>query len=184
MSDPLARSPMSATELEQFAAATTWKAYWGNVVRPYIGERVLDVGAGLGATAGVLNHPLCRYWLALEPDPELGRRMRANALAGRMGDNCEVRVGTIEAVAAEESFDTILYIDVLEHIERDHDELVKAADLLREGGHLVVLAPAHDWLFSPFDDAIGHFRRYNSASLRALTPRKAQVRSGSCILIA
>jgi SAM-dependent methyltransferase len=160
------------TELELFADATNWKAYWSAEVRPYIGERVPDVGAGLGATAAVLNHAPCRLWLALEPDPELSRRMRANVLAGRMGDNCEVRVGTIGAVATDESFDTILYIDVLEHIESDHEEVVEAASHLSEGGHFVVLAPAHNWLYSAFDEAIGHFRRYNSTSLRALTPRR------------
>jgi len=67
-------------------------------------------------------------------------------------------------------FDTILYIDVVEHIEKDREELKRAASHLRPGGHLIVLSPAHQRLFSPFDAAIGHFRRYNRAMLRAISP--------------
>jgi hypothetical protein len=62
-------------------------------------------------------------------------------------------------------FDTILYLDVLEHIEDDSAELVCAASNLNPGGHLIVLSPAHQFLFSPFDSAIGHFRRYSKTSL-------------------
>ena len=67
-------------------------------------------------------------------------------------------------------FDTILYMDVLEHIADDRAELARAADQLRHGGHLIVLAPAHQWLFTPFDEAIGHYRRYTKSTLRAAAP--------------
>jgi hypothetical protein len=73
-------------------------------------------------------------------------------------------------------FDTILYIDVLEHIERDAEELQGAADRLAVNGHLIVLSPAHQWLFAPFDAAIGHYRRYTRASLRNLTPQGLDLR--------
>ena len=56
---------------------------------------------------------------------------------------------------ADERFDTILYIDVLEHIDDDLGELARSATHLRPGGHLIVLAPAHQALYSPFDKAIG-----------------------------
>jgi hypothetical protein len=83
---------------------------------------------------------------------------------------CEVQVGTLHDVAEAFWFDTIIYIDVLEHIENDRAELVRAAGFLRAGGHLVVLAPAHQWLFSPFDAAIGHYRRYTRRTLAQLAP--------------
>ena len=68
------------------------------------------------------------------------------------------------------SFDTILYLEVLEHIADDRAELARAARLLSPRGHLIVLGPAHQFLFSRFDAAIGHYRRYNRKVLRALTP--------------
>jgi hypothetical protein len=82
----------------------------------------------------------------------------------------EVVHGSLASLAAGELFVAILYIDVLEHIEDAASELANAARHLRAGGALVVLAPAHMSLYSEFDAAIGHFLRYNKASLRALRP--------------
>ena len=70
----------------------------------------------------------------------------------------------------QEQFNTILYIDVPEHIENDRAEVAKAAQLLSPEGRVIVLAPAHQFLYSPFDRSIGHFRRYSLAGLRKLTP--------------
>jgi hypothetical protein len=55
---------------------------------------------------------------------------------------------------------------VLEHIEHDDEELQAAFARLKPGGYLLVLVPAHPFLYSPFDKAIGHFRRYNATSLK------------------
>jgi hypothetical protein len=127
---------------------------------------VLEVGAGLGANAAGLQNSDVRSWHCLEPDPELASRLR-EAVDGIPG--CSVMTGTIAAVS-NCRYDTVLYIDVLEHIERDRDEMEGAAELLRPGGHAIVLSPAHQFLFSEFDAAIGHYRRYNKASLRACSP--------------
>jgi hypothetical protein len=69
-----------------------------------------------------------------------------------------------------------LYIDVIEHIKDDKDEISLATQFLKKGGTLVILAPAHQWLFSPFDLAVGHYRRYDKTSLRALIPSFMMVR--------
>jgi 2-polyprenyl-3-methyl-5-hydroxy-6-metoxy-1,4-benzoquinol methylase len=75
-------------------------------------------------------------------------------------------------------FDCILYIDVLEHIENDRQELIEAKKRLKPGGRLIILAPAHQKLMSPFDKAIGHFRRYSRRSLQDIIPGgMAQVRT-------
>jgi len=94
--------------------------------------------------------------------------MRDAVVAGKLPKNCCVQQGTIDEVADEQSFDAVLYIDVLEHIETDGLEVTKASRRLVPGGYLVVLAPAHQVLFSPFDAAIGHYRRYSRATLRVL----------------
>jgi len=59
---------------------------------------------------------------------------------------------------------------VLEHIEDDRDEMARAAERMKPDGTLVILAPAHPFLYTPFDAAIGHFRRYTRKSLRAAAP--------------
>jgi hypothetical protein len=65
---------------------------------------------------------------------------------------------------------------VLEHIRNDLDEMSLAASHLRPGGTLIVLVPAHQWLITPFDTAIGHFRRYDKASLMACSPRSLNLK--------
>jgi hypothetical protein len=78
------------------------------------------------------------------------------------GTTCDLTVGSF--------FDAILYIDVLEHIASDATELLQSSRHLAPGGVLVVLSPAWPWLYSSFDAAIGHYRRYTKASLAAVAP--------------
>lgn len=153
-------------ELELFSAAQNWKSYWASKVRPYLGVRVLDVGAGIGATVQLLDTDPHQHWTALEPDPRLAERMREQGMPA----NCEIKIGTLASIEAKPTFDTILYIDVLEHIEDDKAEMARAAERLHSGGRIIVLAPAYQYLFTPFDRAIGHFRRYDKNSLAAVTP--------------
>jgi len=153
-------------ELDLFAHAVHWKAYWASRIREWIRGDVLEVGAGLGVNTIALRNSDVTSWLCLEPDSELAERL---AKAVTAIPNCRVRVGTMASLA-ERTFDSILYIDVLEHIKDDAEEMARAAKLLRSGGHLVVLAPAHQFLYSSFDAAIGHHRRYNKASLQRCSP--------------
>jgi len=151
-------------ELELFTHAQNWKRYWAAAVRPYLRDDVLEVGAGLGANTRLLlsSQPTrIRRWICLEPDPRLLEQLRGLAM-----DQVEPRLGTLANLGADELFDTILYIDVLEHIEDHIGEMQRAAAHLRSHGHLVVLSPAHQWLFSEFDAAIGHCRRYTRKSLK------------------
>jgi SAM-dependent methyltransferase len=158
-------------ELELFAEARTWKAYFHRQLRPFIRGDVLEVGAGLGGTTAVLREGNEASWTCLEPDPSLAKLLETNlSPAGQLPTALRIVVGTTATLPADEAFDTLLYVDVLEHIENDGEELARAARLLRPGGHLCTLSPAHPWLFTPFDQAIGHFRRYSRRALRRLTP--------------
>ena len=156
-------------ELEIFATVRHWKAYVRQQVSPWLGGRVLEVGAGLGATTGVLATLPHSDWLSLEPDGLLAEAIRRQVAAGTLPP-VAVRHGTVTALDAAERFDTILYIDVLEHIADDHGELARAASHLAPGGRLIVLSPAHPLLYSAFDRAIGHYRRYGRQTLQAAAP--------------
>lgn len=85
-------------------------------------------------------------------------------------ENHRVVVGATGDLDEGARFDTILYIDVLEHIADDQAELEAASNHLSEGAALVILAPAHPNLYSEFDRAVGHHRRYQKASLTAAVP--------------
>lgn len=158
------------TELDLFAHATHWKAYLRRQIAPHLGRRVLEVGAGIGGTTRVLLHDGVEHWLGLEPDSHLAARYEQARQCGMLPNHCQVKVGTTENLGAAGPFGSVLYVDVLEHIEFDREELARAAQLLAPGGKLVVLAPAHNFLMCDFDRAVGHFRRYNRRALKELTP--------------
>ena len=162
--------PYVGTELELFAAATTWKRYWQSFAAPFVRGDVLEVGAGLGANLTLLSSGAVRRWVCLEPDRTLCQRLQQKAELVDKQQRCRVVNGTVADLAAAEVFDAILYIDVLEHIADDLSELRRAAVHLRPGGALVILAPAHPRLYSAFDAAIGHYRRYTKSALISVVP--------------
>lgn len=166
----------SGNELETFALAANWKAYWSSRVRRFLGQDILEVGAGLGSTTKALNDRRFRRWLALEPDARMCEMLRTQCARGELPLGCEIRQGATTDLQPDERFDTILYIDVLEHIENDREELARVSDRLEAGGHIVIVAPAHNFLFSRFDHSIGHHRRYDRQMLREVVPHGMRVR--------
>jgi SAM-dependent methyltransferase len=160
-------------ELDVFAQAEHWKRYLVSQIAPFLGPRVLEVGAGIGATTRAFcegERGEREAWVCLDPDPQHAREIGALVEQGALPAWCTVRCGTLGDLDPSASFDAIAYLDVLEHIEDDAGETGRAALHLAPGGHLVVLSPAHPWLYSPFDAAIGHHRRYTKETLRALGP--------------
>jgi 2-polyprenyl-3-methyl-5-hydroxy-6-metoxy-1,4-benzoquinol methylase len=152
-------------ELELFSKAANWKKYMTGLIAPHLQGRILEVGAGLGATTSWLNTAEDFEWILLEPDHEMAGLLKKKIQHGFPKNNCTVINGTIDNVT-DLVFDTILYIDVLEHIKEDSIEIRKAIKLLNGGGKLIILSPAFQSLYSPFDEAIGHFRRYSKSSLQ------------------
>ena len=73
------------------------------------------------------------------------------------------------------NFDTIMYLNVLEHIENDNKEIVNAYEKLNPNGYLIILVPAHNELYSKFDKAIGHFRRYDIDFFRKIKLQKSKL---------
>jgi SAM-dependent methyltransferase len=157
-------------ELELFALATNWKGYIKAEIGKYLVGNVLEIGAGIGATTLALHDGTARRWICLEPDANQAKRLRAAVTQSWGFCAPGVIVGSLRALADQPSFDCVLYLDVLEHIQDDRGEIGDAARLVRPGGHIVVLSPAHQWLFSEFDKSIGHIRRYDKQSLRSLLP--------------
>jgi hypothetical protein len=157
-------------ELTIFANAIKWKQYFKAVILPYIGDTVLEVGAGIGATTKILCSGNESLWVCLEPDSSLKAHIDIAISDGSLPLCCESRLGITRDLIPNERYNTILYIDVLEHIEDDFGELNFAARFLYNGGYIIVLSPMHEFLYSPFDRAIGHFRRYDYRRIESLTP--------------
>jgi SAM-dependent methyltransferase len=175
------------SELALFSTAHNWKSYWSRQIAEFLAGDVLEVGAGIGTNTQILKQHGTGRWVCLEPDPQLVAQLVEAFKDTPHGRRYEPICGTLQALG-DQQFDTVIYIDVLEHIDDDYAELKRAASLVRPGGHIIVLSPAHQWLFSPFDAAIGHYRRYNRSMLRDISPEGLTIRRlrylDSCGLIA
>lgn len=156
-------------ELDLFAKATNWKSYLFQQISPYLGRSVLEVGAGCGGTTKAFSTGQHDQWLCLEPDPSLEMQLKQAIENNKLPSFCESKVGVLNELDAGMLFDSILYIDVLEHIEDDHAEFQRIPGHLSAGGYAIILCPAHNFLFSPFDKSVGHFRRYNKSMFKTLT---------------
>jgi len=171
MNNPVDSRTYPGDELELFAHARTWKAYWSSKVAGYISGDVLEVGAGIGTNTELLQKQVgYTSWTCVEPDARLVAQIAA---LNSKGTANKVFCGTLAELDPSATYDTVIYIDVLEHIADDRSEVSRAWSRLNPGGHILVLSPAHQGLFSLFDEQVGHVRRYNAESLRAVKPATA-----------
>lgn len=157
-------------ELNLFSNAINWKKYYSSFFSKYLNGRVLEVGAGIASTTEWLCDGTQEAWVCLEPDHKLAERIQNKIASKTLPSCCQVQVGFIKDVPEKELYDVILYIDVLEHIENDKLELLRASKHLNNNGFLIILAPAYQWLFSVFDLDIGHYRRYSKGTINNAIP--------------
>ncbi len=139
-------------------------------IRPAVGRRILEIGSGIGNMSAFMTGA---ERLALsDVDPR-----HLDDLARKFGDRPGVSVSAWDlgqdppAPIASETFDTVVCLNVLEHIEDDERALVRMRERLVRGGRLALLVPAHGWLFNDLDRGVGHFRRYGHKGLVRLLER-------------
>ena len=152
-------------ELTNLSDADRFITWISDELRPHLGQRVLEVGAGLGAISLKLadaGHDV----VAIEPAdnvfPELLRRA---AGVERIDVLCVTSQELLTSDHANE-FDSVVYVSVLEHILDDVAELRTALELVRPGGTLGVFVPAMPSLYGSLDFHSGHYRRYDRDLLR------------------
>jgi SAM-dependent methyltransferase len=166
-------------ELAALRGAVNYQSWVAAVTAPYLGARLLEVGAGLGSLSRWL--PVRERLVLTERDPELLRLLRIETRE-RFGADPRVTVAEADvsyelppSIAAEQ-LDTIVSFNVLEHVEDDAGVLARLAALLRGSScpgprRIVSFVPAHPWAYGSIDAAYGHVRRYTAASFRALAAR-------------
>ena len=138
--------------------------------RPWLGQRILEVGCGVGGIVSLLG-PRERI-VGLDVDPEVLGHARER-FVGRpecsfvVADVAEFSHAQLDELAAER-FDTILCINALEHMRDDIAGLRAFERLLAPGGTLALLMPAHNALYGSYDRLDGHWRRYDKRYLRTL----------------
>lgn len=153
------------SSLELISELYNYTHWLFNSVRPFIQGRVCEVGCGIGTvTQFLLNHERV---VGIEPFAEsfLRARERFCYHLNVQIVNCMLEDCPNQAVPAG-FFDSVVCLNVLEHIEDDVDSLSRMARLCRPGGRVIILVPAHTCIFGELDRAYGHFRRYNRGALR------------------
>ncbi len=149
-------------EMETMSIAVNYHRWIVDEFERYLGGRVAEVGAGSGSVTRILLRKPIESLVAFEPS----RNMYPLLEASLRGDGRAKAVNDVFAPGgAGEAFDSIVYINVLEHIEDDRAELACARAALRPGGHVLLFVPALSWLYSDLDRRIGHFRRYSKKGL-------------------
>lgn len=153
--------------LEELDSATKYAEWIMSLLRPHLRGRVLEVGAGHGTFSRLLADNTA-HLVASEPSS------RAFAvLSDRLADRADVEVvhGGVDELATWGPFDAVVLVNVLEHIEAHDKALDAIADMLASGGRVCLYVPAFEALYSKFDRAVGHCRRYRKAELEALVGR-------------
>ena len=154
-----AEERMAAT-LSNLERTHNYRDWLIDLVRPHLGRRILEIGAGHGTMTDRLAGS--GSVVAVEPSERASR-----LLIERFTDSDSVTVvhGTTSALAADARFDSAVVINVLEHIADDVGELREIRRTLDPEGTLVVFVPADPALYSDYDAAIGHHRRYRRSEL-------------------
>jgi SAM-dependent methyltransferase len=155
-------------DLEVLGEMPNYYAWIMETFAPHVRGHVIEYGAGVGTVSALLA-PLSHRLTLVEPSPNLIEPLRR-----RFAGDTRVEIGgeTIESHAARQgdgSFDTIVLINVLEHIDDDRAALGELTRMLRPDGRLLVFVPALSALMSRLDLMHGHLRRYRRAELIAKT---------------
>ena len=161
---------VGAITLRRMATLGPYNRWLHDRFEHYLGNRILEVGSGVGnQTRFFVNER--EQVIASDIQPHYLRE-----LAGHFGEKPNVRIASYsfplgDADRAElnaDRVDTIVCLNVLEHIEQDAATLRDFADVLQPGGHLVLLVPAMKALYGSLDKYLDHFRRYAPEELRTL----------------
>ena len=131
------------------------------------GHSVVEIGSGLGNFCNMLRRE-GREGVGIEPSEDI------RALAGRTNPEARFIAGTAEELPTliTERVDTIVMLDVLEHIEDDEAQVQKIYEALKPGGQFIVVVPAYQALYGERDRLMGHYRRYSARALRTLLEQR------------
>ncbi len=159
------RDQVGAATLERLAAAPNYNRWMFDRLRPWIGQRVLEVGSGIGNLSAFLQD---RDRVVLtDTEPWYLDRLRERFRGRANIDVQRLYLPVMDGALAAERFDTVICLNVLEHVEDDRESLAVMRRLLAPGGRLVLLVPALRALYGTLDRALGHHRRYRRGELIA-----------------
>lgn len=158
-------------DLEAMAFAVKYHQWIFDLMQPFLGEHLVEVGAGTGSFSEILLGTQPASLTLVEPSAMVADLRINPRIHAAQNDQTAIRIfpNIFAEVAREikqtQTPDSIIYVNVLEHIEDDAGELKLVRETLRENGRVFVFVPALTGLYSEFDQQIGHFRRYTKTEL-------------------
>jgi 2-polyprenyl-3-methyl-5-hydroxy-6-metoxy-1,4-benzoquinol methylase len=155
-------------DLEAMSFAVNYHKWILDEFRPFLGKRVVEVGAGTGSFSELLLQENIDSFSLVEPS-EMFESLTTNVSQIKNGAPVDFYNSIFSEAAAEicekQKPDSIIYVNVLEHIENDAAELKHIYRTLDKGGRCFIFVPALMWLYGEFDRKIGHFRRYTKSEV-------------------
>ena len=157
-------------DLEAMSFAVNYHRWILDFFQPYLGTRLVEVGAGTGSFSELILEQQVESLSLIEP---------SSAMYALLADwvqqlNTDTEIKTYNSIFSQAADqirigqhpDSIIYVNVMEHIRDDEAELHKVHQTLDEGGRVFIFVPALRWLYGSFDEQIGHFRRYTLPELK------------------
>lgn len=164
--------PSGLQTLQRLDLATRFNRWMFDTIQPWCKGHVLEVGSGIGNLSQFF---LEKNFMLTASDL---RDEYINILQDKFGKHQHLAgVRSIDLVAENfetrfhdllQQFDTVVALNVVEHIKDDALAIANCKKMLKPGGHLVVLVPAYQALYNSFDKELDHYRRYNRKSLNKL----------------
>ncbi|MGC1936074.1 MAG: class I SAM-dependent methyltransferase [Candidatus Acidiferrales bacterium] len=154
----------SGTELDAMAEARNYCRWILGFFYPYLGERIVEIGAGTGTFSQLLldargTQELILFEAAANLLPTLERRFAGD-------QRVRLHHGSFSPSMLDQTPDSVVMVNVLEHISDDTGLLSEIHQALRPGGYLLLFVPALEWNYGSLDKAFDHYRRYSKAALR------------------
>lgn len=167
---PAALLPPVAVEhqiLYAFSHAPRFNRWMADTIRPYLGSTILEIGAGIGNLTQHLVSTTTRYY-ATDIDPD-----HLASLHSRFANQPNIAIHRCDLEQAsdftpfEQQVDSIVCLNVLEHVGDHYAALGNICRTLRPGGRAIILVPQDQCIYGSLDAALGHHRRYSKRELRA-----------------
>ena len=141
-------------ELKHFDKAHNFRRYQFSLIKSYLKGTTAEVGPGNGTNFKYYK-TLVKELIFFEPEKLLFENLKKKFKTKK------IKINNSFFKRNKNFYDTILYFDVIEHIKKDANEINNALFSLKKNGHLIIIVPAFNMLYSKFDKDIGHYRRYN-----------------------
>jgi 2-polyprenyl-3-methyl-5-hydroxy-6-metoxy-1,4-benzoquinol methylase len=156
-------------DLEAMSFAINYHQWILQIFSPFIGTRIVEVGAGTGSFSEMILQKNIQSMSLVEPSTEmyktLGERMNHIKSRVQIETYNSIFIDVADHIKSSQQPDSIVYVNVLEHIADDVAELQAVHRTLAPNGRVFIFVPALRWLLGSFDQQIGHFRRYAKKEL-------------------